>query len=115
MADRPRLDHRESDILSSIQQAILNGTRCFETDDVDSNAILLELRQSSRNLRLLHIDPENSRQIEEAITTLIDQIEIKRNRQDDEQHFVAQVARTGTLFLEIQFFALCWFPPCCCC
>ena len=94
MAYRNMLDPRENDILSNIQQAILNGTRSFESEDVDDNAVLLELRQSSRNLQLLHIDPQNSRQIDEAITALIDQIEIKRNR--PHQPFVAQrQARTG--------------------
>ena len=38
MADREGaervLDQRESDILAYIQQAILNGSRCFETNDV---------------------------------------------------------------------------------
>ena len=90
MADRDTLDPRENEILSNIEQAILNGTRSFESEDVDDNAILLELRQSSRNLRLLHIDPQNARQIDEAITALIDQIELKRNRQNDHQPFVAQ-------------------------
>ena len=30
-------DQRQSDILANFQQAILNGTRCFETDDVDDS------------------------------------------------------------------------------
>ena len=32
-------DQRQSDILANIQQTILNGTRCFETDDVDDNGV----------------------------------------------------------------------------
>ena len=64
MADRGGaervLDQSESDILANIQQAILNGSRCFETDDVDGSGILMELRQSLRNLQILHIFPARS-------------------------------------------------------
>ena len=44
MADNAT-DQRQSDILAKIQQAILNGSRCFETDEVDDSGILLELGQ----------------------------------------------------------------------
>ena len=36
-------DQRQSDIFANIQQAILNGTQSFETDDVDDSRILLSL------------------------------------------------------------------------
>ena len=64
MADREgATDQRQSDILANIQQTILNGTRCFETDDVDDSGILLELRHCLRDLQLLHIDQDNARHI----------------------------------------------------
>ena len=64
MADREgATDQRQSDILANIQQAILNGTRCFEADDIDDSGILLELRQCLRDLQILHIDQDNTRHI----------------------------------------------------
>ena len=40
MADREvAKDQGQSDILANIRQAILNGTRCFETDDVDDSVV----------------------------------------------------------------------------
>ena len=64
MADREgATDQRQSDSLADIQQAILKGTRCFETDDVDDSGILLELRQCLRGLQILHIDQDNARHI----------------------------------------------------
>ena len=57
MADREgATDQRQSDSLANIQQAILNGTRCFETEDVDDSGILLELRQCQKDLQIFHID-----------------------------------------------------------
>ena len=55
MADREGATaQRQSDILANIQQASLNGTRCFETDDVDDRGILLELHQCLRGLQILN-------------------------------------------------------------
>ena len=56
-------DQLQSDILVNSQQAILNGTRCFETDDVDDSGILLERRQCLRDLQILHIDQDNAQHI----------------------------------------------------
>ena len=104
MADRGRaervLDQRVSDILAIIQQAILNGSRCFETDDVDGSGILMELRQSLRNLQRLHINPENARQIE-AIVSLIDQIEMKMQTRLRPDPFIAQRISTPGILLDI--------------
>ena len=36
---------REIDILNHTQDLILTGTRCFETDDVDCNRLLIDLRR----------------------------------------------------------------------
>ena len=64
MADREgATDQRQSDILANIQHAILNGTQCFETDDVDDSGILLELRQSLRDMQILHTDQDNAQHI----------------------------------------------------
>ena len=64
MADREgATDQRQSDISANIQQAILYGTRCFETDDVDDSGILLELRQCLRDLQVLHIVQDNARHL----------------------------------------------------
>ena len=64
MADKEgATDQRLCDILANIQQAILNGTRCFETDDVDDSGILLELRQCLRDLQIFRIDQDSARHI----------------------------------------------------
>ena len=64
MADRDgATDQHQSYILANIQQAILNGTRCYETNDVDDSGILLELCQCLRDLQILHIDQDNARHI----------------------------------------------------
>ena len=66
MTDREGVtDQRQSDVLTNIQQTILNGTRCFETDDVDDSGILLELRQCLRDLQILNIDQDNARHKED--------------------------------------------------
>ena len=77
------IDQRQRGILAKIQQVIVNGTWCFETDDVDDSGVLMELRLCLRDLQILRIDQDNvHRHIEAAIRTLIDQIETKiRNRQ----------------------------------
>ena len=50
MADRGRVtDQRQSDIITSIQQAVLIGKRCFDTDHVDDSGVLMELRQCLRD------------------------------------------------------------------
>ena len=54
MADREgATDQHQSDILANILQAILNDTRCFETDDADDRRILMEFCQCLRDLQIL--------------------------------------------------------------
>lgn len=82
---------REIDILNHLQDLILTGTRCFETDDIDCNRLLVDLRQGLRSLRLLQLQRDNFRNIEETLTTLIDQVDVKiqRRRAESAEHAFA--------------------------
>ena len=78
MADREcATDQRQSDILANIQQAILNGPRYFETDDVDDSGILLKFRQCLRDLRIPDIAQDNARHIGEREPTLFQKLKWK--------------------------------------
>ena len=79
-------DQQETDILKHLEDLILSGTRCFESEDADCQGVLVDLRQGLRSLSLLELRPDNYNIIEDTLTTLIDQLEIKLQRVREAAH-----------------------------
>ena len=70
-------NQQEMVILHHLQELILSGTRCFESDDVDCHGILIDLRQGLRSLSVLNLQPNNFNSIQDTLKALIDQLEMR--------------------------------------
>ncbi|VDI34156.1 Hypothetical predicted protein [Mytilus galloprovincialis] len=70
----------QGDILEKIRQSIIAGHRCFTNDDVDCNSILVDLRQAQRSLDVLGLPDDSKRNIGATVMALVDQIEMKIQR-----------------------------------
>ena len=64
-----------ADVLQEIQHVIEAGHRCCQSEDVDCSHILLDLRQAQRSLQLIQLDENNKRDIEVAVSKLIENID----------------------------------------
>ena len=50
-------------ILKFIEKSILAGKRCYDIEDVDSNLVLANLRQSKRHLEVIQVAQNFNRPI----------------------------------------------------
>ena len=68
---------QREEILENIKRSIIAGNRCFETDDLECNTVLVNLRQAHRSLQVLDLPQDTMLDIEATVGALIDQTEMK--------------------------------------